>query len=226
MDQETFNLVSVALVGAQLIVLAAAAGYAFVQAREARRLREQQFRPFVVVDVEVDNSRILEIVVRNVGLTMARDVKFEIDPAFATSMDDYDLNSMKLFSAGIATLPPGKEYRTLFDSLVQRSHMNIEREYTVTVTYSDPTGTRQFSEPSTIDLGIYHDFLYRNETDLGDAVDELKKIGKTLNKWTFSLGGIKTLSPDEARAESDRFEEAYSAPPTPKTETSAPSEAE
>lgn len=185
-------------------MLTAAAGYALVQAREARRLREQQFRPFVVVDVEVDNNRILEIVVRNVGLTMARDVRFEIDPAFVTSMDDYDLNSMKLFSAGIATLPPGKEYRTLFDLPVQRSQKKLEREYTVTVTYSDPTGTRPFSEPSIRYLGIYHDFLHRNNADLGDLVKVLQKIGKTLDRWTFSLGGLKTLSPEEARAESDR----------------------
>lgn len=208
MSQSTYNLVTVALIALQLLVLVAAAWYALAQAREARRLREEQFRPFVVVDVEIDNSRILEIVVRNIGLTMAREVQFEIEPGFVTSMSDYDLNKMKLFANGIATLPPGKEYRTLFDSLVQHSQMKLEREYTVTVNYSDPTGKRTFSEPSTIDLGIYHDFLYRSETDLGDAVDELKKIGKTLNNWTFSLGGLKTLSPDEARAESDRFEEA------------------
>lgn len=208
MGQTTYNLVSVILVGAQLIVLVAAAWYALSQAREARRLREEQFRPFVVVDVEIDNSRILEIVVRNVGLTMARDVQFEVDPPFVTSMDNYNLNEMKLFANGIATFPPGKEYKTLFDSLVQRSQMHLDREYTVLVTYTDPSGKRKFSEPSTIDLGIYRDFLYRRESDVGDIVDELKKLGKTFDKWTYSLGGVKTLNPDEARAESDRFEAA------------------
>lgn len=208
MGQETYNLISVVLIGAQLVVLTIAALYAFAQVREARRLREEQFRPFVVVDVEVDNSRILEIVVRNVGLTMARDVQFKIDPPFITSMSDYNLNEFKIFSSGIATLPPGKEYRTLFDSLVQRSQMKLEREYTVTVSYTDPTGKRTFEEPSTIDLGIYHDFLYRDETDLKDVVKELKAVSKTMKSWSYSLGGIKILSPDEARAESDRYEAA------------------
>lgn len=204
MKQDAFNLYSVIIYGAQLVVLIGAAWYALMQAREARKLREQQFRPFVIVDIEEDN-RILEIVVRNVGLTMARDVTFSIDPTFVTSMSDYNLNTTKLFESGIQTFPPGKEYRTLFDSLVQRSQMKLEREYVVTVKYSDPLGKRSFVDKSLLDIGIYHDFMYRDETGVKDVVKELKEINKTVKSWSSSMGGLKIMNPEQLREESDRY---------------------
>ncbi len=202
--QDAFNLYSLIVYAAQLLVLVGAAWYALMQAREARKLREQQFRPFVIVDIEEDN-RILEIVVRNVGLTMARDVTFSIEPSFVTSMGDYDLNATKLFERGIRTFAPGKEYRTLFDTLVQRSQMKLEREYVVTVKYSDPSGKRKFVDESLLDIGIYHDFMYRDETGVKDVVKELKEINKTVKSWSSSIGGLKIMNPEQQREENDRY---------------------
>lgn len=207
MNDSTFNILTVCFYALQLLVLVGAAWYGYGQVREARRLRQQQFRPVVVVDLE-EKNRILEIVVRNVGLTVAREVKFHVSPPFESSMSDYDLSSTHMFANGIATLPPGKEYRTLFDSLVQRSQSGLQRAYTVTVSYSDFEGEQTFTDESLLDIGIYHDFMYRSETDLKDVVKELKQIGKTMGKWTASLGGIKTLNPAEVREAAERYEKS------------------
>ena len=59
-----------------------AARFAFAQVKEARRLREERSRPFVVVDVQPssDWSNLLNLVVENVGATVAYDVAMTFDP--------------------------------------------------------------------------------------------------------------------------------------------------
>lgn len=54
--------------GVQCIVLIVAAFIAFRQVREARRLREAQAQPFVVVDFEADQqTQAIYIVISNAG---------------------------------------------------------------------------------------------------------------------------------------------------------------
>jgi hypothetical protein len=64
------RVIALAAVG-QLVVLVAAALFARAQVREARELRAEQARPFVVVDFELDRRPLINLVVANLGKTMA-----------------------------------------------------------------------------------------------------------------------------------------------------------
>lgn len=70
MEPPWADIAQTAILGGQLFVLAVAAVVAWRQVREARRLREQQIRPFVVVDFEVDRS-LFFLAISNVGTTLA-----------------------------------------------------------------------------------------------------------------------------------------------------------
>jgi hypothetical protein len=73
------RVVALATTG-QLLVLVAAALYARAQVREARELRRDEARPYVVVDLEPDRPPFMNLVVANLGRTMARNVRIETDP--------------------------------------------------------------------------------------------------------------------------------------------------
>src|SRR4051812_44271890 len=60
----------------QFAVLAAAAVYARGQLREARRLRLDTQRPFVVIDLLPNRPQFMDISIKNVGPLPARDVRF------------------------------------------------------------------------------------------------------------------------------------------------------
>jgi hypothetical protein len=62
-----------------LVVLVVAAVAAFRQVREAVRTREEESRPYVVVDFETKKGMFF-LVVTNIGRTMARDVRFSFNP--------------------------------------------------------------------------------------------------------------------------------------------------
>jgi hypothetical protein len=74
LDWWTANRVAAAAATGQLLVLVLAALYARAQVREARKLRQDQARPSVVVDFEPEQSPCMNLVVANPGKTMARNV--------------------------------------------------------------------------------------------------------------------------------------------------------
>jgi hypothetical protein len=110
------RVVALATAG-QLVVLVAAALYARAQVREARELREDQARPFVVVDFEVSGPPEIRLAITNIGKTMARDVRVSFAPPLQSSMDrpERRLADLRMLNEPIPAMAPGKIYSTLFD---------------------------------------------------------------------------------------------------------------
>lgn len=48
--------------------------------KHAKDLRDAQTRPFVVIDLGSSRTSFFDLVVTNIGATMARDVTFEFTP--------------------------------------------------------------------------------------------------------------------------------------------------
>jgi hypothetical protein len=131
---------TVGLLAGQLTVLAAAAIFAWRQVGEARRLGEQQARPFVIVDFDVEDF-LFFIEVTNLGATLARDVRVSIDPPLGSAINTTDerMTQLKIFTEGIPTLAPGKKIRTLFDSAIERKP--DEGKYPISTPLVCPTQT-------------------------------------------------------------------------------------
>src|SRR5207302_1267571 len=96
--------------------------YAKRAVREARQLRQQQLRPFVVPEFLPDF--LITFRVKNYGQTMARNVRFRWDPFPQSTFNDDPVwdgpeNSV-LFSTGIPCMSPGQELTTLFDHFPNR----------------------------------------------------------------------------------------------------------
>jgi hypothetical protein len=73
--------------GLTFLVLVSAAVVALGQVREAQRLREDQARPFVVIDFEPWNV-FIDLKIRNIGKTLAHDVRFQFEPTLKTVKDE------------------------------------------------------------------------------------------------------------------------------------------
>jgi hypothetical protein len=197
------DIAGVVLVAGQLIVLIVGAAFAASQLREAKRLREAQGRPFVMIDFEIEKTLIF-LTISNIGATMAREVRFTIDPPFATAIDSA-VDQLKLLKSGISTLPPGKTFRTLFDGFIQRDPEQLPDLYSVRVAYCDDTLARDFNEQIDLDLGVYRNLGYIDEKGVGDLHDRLKDIAGTMKEWRAGGGrGLLVLTPDQNRAENER----------------------
>jgi hypothetical protein len=176
---------------ATFVVALVAAGFALLQVNAARRLREEQTRPFVVVDFDA-RSIIVDLVIENVGPTLAQNVHLAFDPPLVSSLKSNDLSKNPALVYGFPTLVPGKKIRILFDRYPDRLTSGLPMTFNVEVSYAGPTGkarrkTRRktYSEPYVLDLvhmehtlvpePTVNDVLKKGFENVTRAVDQLAK---------------------------------------------------
>jgi len=163
--------------------------YAVRQVGEARTLREDQARPFVLVDFTAENFT--AIVIANTGRTAARDVRVKFDPPLASGMAaPWDWTNHPAFSdSGMSILAPGREYRLGFDSLLTRSP-DLPRRYKVTITYDAAIGKRKpkYSDEYVLDLTNF-DGVNVPRAGLPEIASSLDKIGRALDRRSTPMRG-------------------------------------
>ncbi len=198
------EVATVGIVALQLFVLIAAALFARRQVNEARELREQQNRPFVVIDTDFERASELFLHVTNLGTSLARDVRIDIEPPLKSTVD-IPVEKFKMLSDGISTLAPGKELRTFFDLGFRRHESDLPLVYAATIRYSDETGRRRFEEKIDLDLEQYMHLHFASRDEIHDVHARLKEIRDIFRKWAWSGGnGLLTISRQEADDRNER----------------------
>lgn len=131
-----------ALLGLGLVALI----YANQQIRRSHRLQIDETRPHVGMFMEPHAAdwHVIELVVRNFGKTPAYDVSFTFPhpptvAEYENATDGYaDVIELQL-PRQLPTLAPGQEWRTVWDSALDRNELGegIESRFPGTVTYYD-----------------------------------------------------------------------------------------
>jgi hypothetical protein len=171
--------------------------FAWIQVLQARRLREEQARPFVIVDFEP--GFLVYLTVENIGRTMARDVSIRFDkPLESTLSGPREIDESPLLRKPIPTLPPGRKIRVLFDQYAARLEAKLPLTYDVTLHYKGPFGKKAWEHPYRLDLGIY---LGSQEPPKGlpELVTEVQNIRKELQKWRGGTRGLLVQAIDRRR---------------------------
>lgn len=123
---------------------------------EMRASRVAEFRPRVIVDFDIPyGTSIIELVVKNEGRSLAKNISFSIQPELIDSKDR-NISSLKMFKDGISTLISGKEIRQIFDS--GPSYLSEDKQYplifNVKIEYEDINGNK-YEDEMELDLEIY-----------------------------------------------------------------------
>jgi hypothetical protein len=206
-------------------VIAGSLAFARRQVAEARRLREEQTRPFVVVDLEP--GWIIYLIIENVGRTLARNVRVNFEPPLASTRADVRFEEIPALRDGIPTLPPGRKFRFFFDSSIERlNRTDLPRSYEVEVRYARYDDRALPPETYVLDLHSMLESIPPDEP-LRDAAKALKGIKDEVAKWRDGLRGLRVIDRTEQtlRAEAERREERTSRvgeEPNPQPPTSDP----
>jgi hypothetical protein len=196
--------------GLTFVVIVAAAVVAWRQVKEARRLREEQARPFVLIDFQAWNT-IIELTITNIGKTLARDARFAFDPPLTTTYDEApgrgNLMELNVFKTGIPSLAPGKEIKLFFDQFPARFEKGLPLTYDVKVSYKDPAG-KPYSEPTVLDLSMYLGTGGITRHDIHDVHKRLKEIADSMKRWT-DFSGLKVLTRADIERRNEEREAWY-----------------
>lgn len=188
-------------------VAAAAAWFASRQVLHARDVRNEQSRPFVIVDLDAFSAGggLIELVIRNVGSTVARNVRITFDKPVMTTIrpDGYDLANDAMFKAGIPVMPPGKEIRLFFDAAPARNRSGLPATYLATVSVEDFRGKRVEPDLYPLDLGHLADWRGIRPKDMDALVQQVTKISDSIKDHRGLLVRVRD---DDAQRYADRWQ--------------------
>ncbi len=184
----------------------ALAVFAYRQLREARTLRLEQTRPFVIVDAAFRNI-LVQLSIKNIGRTAARDVRVELDERLISTIPGPDWQSTKAFTQGFPLIAPDRDIRFLIDSYPARMSAGHPMVICGTVSYSGPrdSGSTHYVERFTIDLATYEGAQLA-EKGVHELVEQVDALRKELTKWTDGSHGllVSALDRDQTTIRSER----------------------
>jgi hypothetical protein len=164
-----------------------AAVYAARQAREARILRKEQARPYVVVytDSSPAGWTWIDLVIKNFGRTAATNVQVSVEPKPQRAAGrDPDVS----IPEAIPVLVPGQEWRTFWDGTHVRDGSGLPPRHRATVAFQNSLGER-FSDAFDLDFGATYERTMITVYGEHDAAKALHDIRDTLASWKESGGG-------------------------------------
>jgi len=193
-----------------LLVLGFSAAFAFLQIREARSLQEEEARPVVVVDLDVDeHPHMIYLYFKNLGKTTAHNVRLSFNPALESSVEGVE--AVRFFDHVFPTLPPGKRIDSFFDTARDRLQPNatLPTSYEATVEYEDRHG-KKHTDRYRLDIEALRGRTYIDKKDIEDVAKALENIATELHGWKSSYGGIKAVTESEtdAKREYDEWRES------------------
>jgi hypothetical protein len=150
-----------------------------------RQLRAQ-IRPFVVVDIEMEVVPFIELVIANLGATMARDVSFEFDPPLQSTLDTaprkVPIGDVSLFRDGVPSFPPGKRLVVLIDHGLHRTEAALPDRFIITVKYRGEPFGRRFEDQFVLDIATYREWGAVRRKTVHDVAIEMEKLRKTVEE--------------------------------------------
>lgn len=168
--------------------------FAYIQIVQAKKLREQQSRPYVIVDFAF-RGHLLYLVVKNIGSTPARKVQASFDPPLRTTRPR-DLNKASFLASPIPMMAPGREISAFFDTGPQViGNAKVPQSYVVTLAYEDVRGKRYRDPPSPLDLSHLANASLE-PAGLPELVREVETLRREITKWTDGSNGILAYTVD------------------------------
>jgi hypothetical protein len=181
-----------------LVIAIVVAVFAWVQLRQAKHLREEQARPYVIVDIDFRGFGV-SIVVQNIGATPAYDVRVTFDKLLETTMTRRKpLEEVAVFARPIPMVAPGRSIHVPFDRMPNRlKRADLPTEYVATVKYRDSKKKWVPPEEYPFDLATYADTLSPKKglPEVATAVQELNKSLKSVK----TNNALRVLTSDHDR---------------------------
>ena len=184
------------------------------EAREARNLTKrldiERSQPYVVAFMETSEAseQIINLVIKNFGLTAARNVQVNITPWPERSNMPDDYRKVGVPSP-LPVLAPGQSWQTVWDTSIARRGSQLPDSHTGTISYDGLEGSHILTE-FVLDWSIFKSRMHTDIKTIHHAAKSLDEIQESLSRFREGIhGGIKVFVRDgDAKDERSRAEYA------------------
>ena len=182
----------IAQILSSLATLVVACGILY-QGRQARKARDDQDRPQIIVDADYTGRFTTNMVVRNIGHGMAKNIAFEFSAPIETTSGQ-DLTELPYFEHGINFMAPQTDIAAVWDSyqnVVQNLRdKGLTEGITITSKYEDRNG-ESYETAWTINPLLLEGSGYSEYKGYEDQVQALEDQARALEKISEDIKGVK-----------------------------------
>jgi hypothetical protein len=151
---------------------------------------EQETAPYIVIYFDVPfGSDYIYLVVKNIGHSIASQVKFTISPSLKSSLG-LQIAGLSFIKDGIPLMPPNHEIRTLFDRMSVPLNKDFPMQYNVNITYYGGTHMNQRVVEQILDLSPINGLAYVAPKDMKELIKQVEKIVTITNKMQIAMDKI------------------------------------
>jgi hypothetical protein len=172
--------------------LVVAAGILY-QGREARKARDDEDRPQIIVDADYTGRFTTNIVVRNIGHGIAKNITFEFS-APLESTSGYDITDLPYFQNGINFMAPQTDLPAVWDSyenvVKNLRDKGLMEGITIVSKYEDRQGER-YETTWTINPLLLEGSGYSEYKGYEDEVQALQDQAKALERISEEIKEVK-----------------------------------
>lgn len=184
----TISISDLILLGSLLVTLVVAIGTLALALNSRNTLREMisardaDTAPFVVVYFDVPHGEEwADLVVKNIGNGVARNVRVKLTPDLANTLKD-NLMELSMIRDGIAMMPPGYEIRTTLDFLHKYLEAGLPMRYDAHITYSGGINNAKRSTDCVADLAPFKFLSSIERHGIHDLVNSVKSLASAVAK--------------------------------------------
>jgi hypothetical protein len=168
---------------------------------EMKAARLQEIAPHVIVyfDMPYGMSWTIFFVVKNIGRSVAKDIKMSFEPplktGFGNKISDFDISLIK---DGISSLAPGQEIRTPYDSIsnyfgsdtAKMLNGVLPTKYTVEVSYRGAFHPDRTFTQQDIDFSMFKDLMVLQEKGEKELIKGIEVIADSNKRFQRSFEKI------------------------------------
>lgn len=151
---------------------------------EMRETRDQETAPFVVAYFDTQSEQgLIYLVIKNIGRTIATQVRFTFTPELQASKDSRRLGEVGFIKNGVESMPPNYEIRTLVDSAAAYfGKKELPLKYDVKIRYFGGLEPKERSINQPLDLSANKGVSYIRNKTMDDLVGEVEKLAREFHE--------------------------------------------
>lgn len=154
------------------------------QVTDAQVARREQAQPYIVAYAEVSAGQphFIDLVIRNLGVTGAHNVRLSCSPELQRSASGGVGAEPVMFPEAFPFLAPGQEWRTFWDSDIDRKRAELPDRYEFTAAFADSLGVEHITR-SVLDWSMFRHRMWPERRSTHDIAKVLDDMRKTLHAW-------------------------------------------
>ena len=187
--------------GAFAVIFSAAVAFATVVyailtwklVSETRKMREAQTEPKVSVTIQPREEwiNLIDMVIQNIGLGPAYNIKFEINPDFEYMKGKF-LSELGFMKNGLKYLAPNQKLQFFLTSMIENFEEKTKKPFEIRVTYQNSIG-KTYKDVYMIDFSQLIGLSQLGEPPLYKIAKNVEEIKENIHYFSTGFHKIKVI---------------------------------